>query len=636
MCGFVGYFGGAHRDLAAAALAIKHRGPDMSAVVNGRDWAVAFNRLSILDLSEDGMQPFKFDDVTVYLNGEIYNYVELRDLHRDEFQCRTGSDVEIVPFLYRKYGLAFLHQLNGMFAMVIIDERSGKRFLIRDRFGKKPLYYRSSGEQVQFASEVKAIKQLAALRPDRTNVALNLACWFLIQPLSLYEGVFNVNPGCYLEVDGAHSVERRWYEPQIRVRAAGMEQIKQEIFELYRDSVRLRLRSDVPIGIYLSGGLDSVSMAQLALEQSSQNFHAFTARIKDKQHWELNDTDTTIVDRYCSEHNLRRDVVDVGFEYWNQNIVRIAGNYEELFTDLGVLVFYALAERARQRGVKVLFSGVGGDESFGGYPWQGRLRQLPRSTLTRGFARPHARRDDVIYNLLCRVRNGVTSNRVASLYRLIRQPRVWHAQSLCSAFNIHMRDVNGPVGERIDAISAQYFDVAARAAGGDAMNAMNYANVFTVLGNQNFEVDVASMKHSVENRSPLLDYRLVEYMLSVADSTKTSAGHKGLMRHLTADLVPTYVSTAKKSGPTLPVHLWLADPQFRRTVHTFLARNSDLIAATASDDLASSVRRPSTYEGRNGALMTFALISLVIWARQQLNLLATDSDISFTQLAQES
>ena len=157
----------------------------MIGVTKGRDWTVAFNRLSILDLSDNGMQPFRFDDVTVYLNGEIYNYVELREEHRSEFQWVTGSDVEIVPFLYRKYGLSFLDMLNGMFAMVIIDERQEKRFLVRDRFGQKPLFYKREGKEVQFASEIKALKQIAPLRPDRTNLALNLSCSFLLQPLSL-------------------------------------------------------------------------------------------------------------------------------------------------------------------------------------------------------------------------------------------------------------------------------------------------------------------------------------------------------------------------------------------------------------------------------------------------------------------
>lgn len=635
MCGIVGYFGPREIDLTLAAGSILHRGPDMQSITSGSGWKIAFNRLSILDTSQHGMQPFSFDGVTVWMNGEIYNYIELRERHRKEFEWRTGSDVEIVPFLYRKFGIAFLHMLNGMFAMVIVDERHAKRFLVRDRFGKKPLYYCHAGEQILFASEIKALKKITRLRPDRTNLALNLSCWFLIQPLSLYEGVLNVNPGCYLDVNGVHAVERRWYEPQIRVESRSEDEVQHTIMEIYRDAVRLRLRSDVPVGIYLSGGLDSVSMAHLARVMSPVNLCAFTARIQDKESWESNNTDTDIVTRYCAENDFRMKAVDLDFNYWDRNIIGIIGNYEELFTDMGVLIFYGLAEAARSMNVKVLFSGVGGDENFGGYPWQARLRQLPATLLERGLSRRHASSGYVAYNMLCRLRNRFTGNRAASFFRLVRQPRLWHAQSLGGAFNPYMRDVNSGLSARIGSISAEYFRIAARISGDDLVNRINYANVFTVLGNQNYQVDLASMRYSVENRSPLLDYRLVEYMLSVPDAVKIAGGPKSLMRGVTAHMLPPYVISAKKSGPSMPLDVWLAAPGLRRTLIRFLTRHKALIGDVVSSDLASHVGSPSFHDGRGGAVMTFALVSLVIWAKQNCDSLSADPAMSFTALAQE-
>jgi asparagine synthase (glutamine-hydrolysing) len=637
MCGFAGYFGPPRRGLADAARAIRHRGPDMSGVSTGPEWGVAFNRLSIIDLSPEGMQPFVYDGVSVFANGEIYNYLELREQHRDEFQPRSGSDVEIVAFLYRKYGMAFLDMLNGMFAMVILDDRNGKKFLVRDRYGKKPLFYKHDREGVLFASEIKAMRQIARLEPDRTNIALNLSCWFLVQPLSLYQGVMNVNPGCYLEVQAGRVSERRWYAPKISIVPRSLDELKEGILERYTDAIRLRLRSDVPVGIYLSGGLDSVSMAHLARQLSPGNFYAFTARIKDKESWELNNTDTEVVARYCAESNMPMQAVDVGFEYWDRNIVRVVGNYEEIFTDLGVLVFYALAEAASKSGVKVLFSGVGGDELFGGYPWQAHLRDIPPpGLLARELSREHSRVDDAIYNFLCAIRNPITNNRLASLFRVLRQPRVWHAQSLCAAFTPFMRDMNGSVAERIGSESRAYFEAARQTAGGDLMNGVNYANVFTVLANQNYEVDLASMMHSVENRSPLLDYRLVEYMLSVADSVKVAEGPKGLMRCLTRDMLPSYVTSAKKSGPTMPLHLWLENASFRELTLAFLMRNRGVVRDVVSEDLASHIGKPTLHDGRAGALITFALVSLVIWAKQHAGSLAADSDVSFSTLAAAS
>lgn len=632
MCGLVGCFGDQFLDLQGAAEAIMHRGPDMQRISRGLDWTVAFNRLSILDLTEHAMQPFTHDGVSVYMNGEIYNYLELKAAHQHEFECQTGSDVEIVPFLFRKYGTACFNMLNGMFALVIIDERTRTRYLVRDRFGKKPLFYTQRGGAVYFASEIKALKRLISLKPDRVNLALNLSCWFLIQPLSLFEGVFNVNPGSYLEVADGTVVEHRWYRPRVAVRPYSDGEFEEAFFDLYRSAVAIRLRSDVPVGIYLSGGLDSISIAHLSLQHSPGNFSAFGARIKDKEKWEGVDTDTNVTGRYCADAGIPLTTTEVGVDYWLNNIARIVSNYEEIFTDMGVLVFYALARTAHARGVKVLFSGVGGDELFGGYPWQARLRMPPRRALARRLFAGAGQGRDSLFPLLCRTRNRWTGNRTASLYRLLVQPRIWHAQSLYNAFVPHMLDMQRAVAERIDHYSAQYFRTARETAGDDLMNQINYANVFTVLGNQNYEVDIASMMYSIENRSPLLDYRLVEFMMSVPDAYKIAHGPKGLMRQVLAKRLPSYVTAAKKSGPSMPLDIWFESAGLRRTVISFLTRHRELVADTVSADLAKSMATPEFYEGRGGAMTGFALVSLVIWAKQNFDN-AVLEDMSFVKIA---
>ena len=156
MCGFVGYYGkGSDGAIKEAAQKISHRGPDLLGVRQGAGWGVAFDRLSIIDLTDAAMQPFENKDCIVYLNGEIYNYLELQIEHVGMFSPNTKSDVEIIPFLYSKYGLNFLNKLNGMFAMAIIDKNSGHKYLIRDRFGKKPIFYKKNSDGVVFGSEIK-------------------------------------------------------------------------------------------------------------------------------------------------------------------------------------------------------------------------------------------------------------------------------------------------------------------------------------------------------------------------------------------------------------------------------------------------------------------------------------------------
>jgi asparagine synthase (glutamine-hydrolysing) len=632
MCGLAGVFGQSDRDLTAAARELLHRGPDMQGITTGDRWRVAFNRLSILDTSENGMQPFSFDGVTVVMNGEIYNYRELKEEHRLEYTCRSGSDVEIVPFLYRKYGLQFLHKLNGMFAMALMDDTRGRCFLIRDRYGKKPLYYRSVGGTVYFASELKALRKLVALRPDRTNLALNMACWLLIQPLTVYEDTFCVRAGHYLEFDGCAAVERQWYAPRIEDREQSFEEVRERFLALYRQSVQFRLRSDVPVGISLSGGLDSSSMAHVAQRNSAGNFVAFTANIAGKETWE-GSTDTENPRRLCRDLGIRQVETDLQADFWDRNIVDIARNYDEVFLNSGTLVFYAISAAAQANGVKVLLSGVGGDEWFGGYPWQARMRLLPPGHLRAAMEGVSTHASRSIHGLLSRLSPARVPTKLARAYRLFAQFQVWHAQSLCSSFVPYMRDVEPAVAARIEECSGQYFRLANQAVGGDLYNRVHYANIFTVISNQNHQLDMASMRHSVENRSPLLDFNIVEYLLSVPDRMKNRNGPKSLMREILGGFLPAYITQAKKSGPTMPLDLWLTNGGRGAAVRTFIAGNRDLIGDCLSADLAEHLHDDGLYAGAEGAMRMFALASFVLWAKINVEDSIPDPNVSFTELA---
>ncbi len=269
MCGFVGYFGKDSIDLEEAREIIATRGLDMNGTKSGDCWRVAFNRLSIHDLSKNGMQPFEpfeYNKTIVYLNGEIFNYIELLEEHKDEFKPKSDSDVEIIPFLYNKYGMEFLNRLNGMFAIVLIDNKREKKYLIRDRFAEKPLYYTLDKDSLLFSSEVKALKKLKKLEIDKTNIKINFTCWFLPQPLSLYKEVFNVNAGSYIEYKDGKLIEKRWYQPNIKKCNGSEEEREERFIELYKSAINLRLGSDVPVGLFLSGGLDSTSIAKFAKE----------------------------------------------------------------------------------------------------------------------------------------------------------------------------------------------------------------------------------------------------------------------------------------------------------------------------------------------------------------------------------
>jgi asparagine synthase (glutamine-hydrolysing) len=634
MCGFVGYFGPYDQDLALAASTIMHRGPDMQGISKGKGWAVAFNRLSIIDLSEMGMQPFSFDGVTVFVNGEIYNFKELKEQHLQEFICRSGSDVEIIPFLFRKYGLAFLDKINGMFSMVIIDERSNTKYLIRDRFGKKPLFYKVTAKGLYFASELKALKILVELEPDKINIALNFFCLMLIAPLTLYKNTFNVNPGSYIVCNNRGDIQEiRWYKPHIEVRPQSYEDIRDNFLKLYHRSVELRLRSDVPVGIFLSGGLDSTSMASIAKQLSTQDVKAVTAEIEGKVSFEKNNTDVDIPRKLCAEYGWQIVETSINFDYFNKNIVKIIDDYEEIFVNSGVLVFYALAEAAKRHGVKVIFAGLGGDEIFGGYQWQSAIRSIPQPIVRHLLFNGISKQSKLVQRFLGNW-GGRYTRKLAWIHKLLSQTRVWHSEGYGGAFQPWMSDMKGQVTDRIDYYSRSYFRYAMESIEGDFYNQFNFANIFSTIANQNFMADMGCMFSSVENRSPLLDYELFEYMMSVPDIAKTSSGPKGLLRRILSEFMPDYVVQAKKSGPTMPINLWFGDDAIQRQASHFIKSNIDLIAEFVSEDLARVIKKNPCLSFKENPLPLFAVLSFLIWAKLNIENSIPDSSISFTELVQ--
>lgn len=633
MCGFVGYFGKTQRDLSQALCTIKHRGPDMSGLQTGANWGVGFCRLSIIDLSTAGMQPFRYDDVIVYLNGEVYNYIELISAHKSEFTPHTESDVEIIPFLYRKYGITFLNLINGMFSMVLIDQKTSERFLIRDRFGKKPLYYNKKPDEIIFSSEIKALQALSSFEVNSTNIAMNLHGMLLIDPVTLFNEVFSVCPGSYIHVNShLDIVEKNWYKPAFV--AASPLTLQGNVEKIFSDSVNLRLRSDVPVGIFLSGGLDSVLIAHYA-RQAKANLHAFTARIVDKESWENNSTDTVVAPRFCKDYQIPNSEVVIDFDYWNRNILKISNNFEDIFVDSGNLIFYALAERAASEGIKVVYTGVGGDESFGGYPWQTSLNLVPASLQGKQnmFQLWISR---MIYALSNSFPHSRATRRIKITCDLFLNPYFRQASSLGASFYDVMRDAEQSLVAETTKLAENYFLRTDQIGIEDWMNKINYANIFNLVKRQNIKSDMGCMAFSVENRSPFLDYRLMELMLGVPHALKVQGGPKSLLREFAKTALPHYVVSAPKSGPTMPVHIWFSNPKVKQKVIRFIQKNCCYIGDIVSADLANHVKNDvSFFEGKTGSLRIFALISYVLWAHKNIGKLSIDPSQQFTDYAMQ-
>jgi len=623
MCGFVGYFGPNDIDLENSRVSIDNRGPDMSNIKSGTNWKVAFNRLSIHDLSEHGMQPFEYNETTVYMNGEIFNYIELQDEHKDEFISCSGSDVEIIPFLYEKYGIEFLDKLNGMFAIVLIDKKENISYLIRDRFAEKPLYYNKDCDHVYFASEVKAIKKIKDLEIDKTNIKINFACWFLPQPLSLYKDTFSVNPGSYIEYSNGNILEKRWYHPKINKSNMTEAEIEKKFTELYRSSIELRLRSDVNVGVFLSGGLDSTSIAKISNDIKSQKISAFGAEIIGKELQENNTTDVVIPKMLSDQLGIKYNSRVLDYDYYNKNIVKIVRNFDEVFMNSGILIYYALSDLAKENKVKVILTGMGGDELFGGYPWQSGVARKIDKVFRLTYSK-------LPYNELLSKTVIFLNKKLAAAYQLLFDYKVWHAETL-SSFRYDFKKDKVVIEKTIRDNAQKYFKLSEKHMYYDIYNMMAYANTFTLIGAGNHSMDISTMESSIENRSPFYDYRLFEFLMSVPDVLKIKHGHKGMLRKFLTKHLPGYVTNAKKSGPTMPLTTWLYGKQILPDIKKFLYNNMCLIQEYLSVDICDKLNDTWIDDKRN-SLKLFAIINFIIWAKINILEETYDENITLNEL----
>ncbi len=556
MCGIAGLFlpRGAptlRADLQSMLEAMGHRGPDGAGLYESPDkcFQAAFTRLAIIDL-DTGDQPIVEDGGARVLlgNGEIYNYLELRAHGAARaYRYKSEGDMEVVLPLSRALGDDFVDELNGMFALALYERDAERLLLVRDRIGVKPLYWaRLVGGGVLFASEIKALFASGLVTPavDEVSVSAYLAHGYVPAPRTLYRGVEKLPPGHLLEADkeGRVSLRRYWRADMAHGLPQGIEAIEEHLTELLADSVRLQLRSDVPLGALLSGGIDSGLMVALAARQLDRPLNTYTVRFEGATVDEAPRA-ALVAERYGTRH----EVLDVSAQSVARHLPRLAWYCDEPLNDPALLPNY-LIERVLADHVKVVLNGTGGDELFAGY---GRYFQLAVERrylrvlgwLRRGAIEPAVGRlSPMTAWKLARAakfdgdRGGYlhdhTTHFPAPMRALLgnRQPAPTPAQERLFA------ELEGP-----PATAALYAD----------LNSYLVEDLLTLL-------DRTSMAVGVEGRVPYLDHRFVEAALAVSPETRTpGARQKGLQRRMAARFLPEAVTAAPKQGFAAPVPAWL-------------------------------------------------------------------------------
>jgi len=561
--------------------ALYARGPDDEGYFIEGNIGLANKRLSIIDV-DGGNQPIFNEDRTkcIVYNGEIYNHIGLRRGLEDKGHIfKTKTDTEVIVHLYEEHGEDCVGLLQGMFAFAIWDSREGKLLLARDRFGIKPLVYYDMGGRLLFASETKAIVQADNISRDIDFESVHYYLTYLSvpSPLTIYKAIKKLPPASILVCQDGKVVEKRYWS--IEPKKPGFSDVEEYIdtfYKLLKDSIKMQLMSDVPLGAFLSGGVDSSSIVGLMSQLSSRPVKTFSIGFEEKEFDELKYA-RLIAKRFNTEHHeLVMTPKDIG------RMEDLIWNLDEPHADSSALASYLVSKLAVPD-VKVALTGAGGDELFGGYhayladklsvyysmaPKMLTRRAIPClvSLIKLDSQRPGGTRRILRFLRLSHLPFRKRHTRWMSLLGFDDEEK----SELYSGFlkdRVHSLDSSG--------ITDEYFDEA-EAAGLDPLNSAMFVDLCTYLNNDVLQqVDRMTMANSLEARVPFLDHKLVEFAFSVPSNLKVKGlSLKHLVRQSMRGLLTDEIINREKHGFGVPIREWFKSDFIRENANEFLSESS--------------------------------------------------------------
>lgn len=556
ICGFIGEGGRALLDPMVASL--HHRGPDEAGAWTGEGAALGMRRLAIIDV-ETGQQPMFNEDgtVAVVFNGEIYNFIELRaELAAAGHRFRTDhSDTEVIVHGYEEWGDDVLHRLNGMFAIAVWDIPRRRLLLARDRVGIKPLYYARVGGGIAFASEPKALLTRPDISREPDLVALHHYFSFknIPAPLSAYAAIRQLRAGERLVLENGDVRTDRWWRIRFREDAKlGEEDAARHIRALLEDSVRLQMRSDVPVGAYLSGGVDSSSVVALMCRLGANNVKTFTLVYEDD--FANKEADRAFARKVSDMYGTDHVEHVVRFDDVPSHLDAILRAFDEPYS--GVVSTYFLTQSIA-RHVKVALSGDGADELFGSYLPHRLAQPLAFAAANAGLFQPGWNGDPGLVAPF----DGDKDRLAAILARGDDAAR--RMDQLLADDAAKMALYTPKMKAAVGAASTENLLRALYAQSGtdDPLNRALFVDFETLLPDQVLAfVDRLSMAHSVEVRPPFLDHRLVEFVATLPGAVKIRRGRvKSILKDAVADLLPEGLVDRPKEGFVMPINDWLLD-----------------------------------------------------------------------------
>jgi len=520
---------------------IEFRGPDNTGFLKVKDVTMGHLRLSVLDLDERSNQPMKFEEYYIVYNGEIYNFLSVKDeLLKLGYKFHTSSDTEILLVAYKQWGSDILQKINGMFAFAIYDSSSHKIFCARDRLGVKPFYYFWRDGSFEICSQLRPLINSNS-KISEEAVSIYLDCGYVPSPFSIIEDIFKLPPGNFMEIDLKNrikSLHEYWNLKPVSIGNLSYEEAKNELHDLLIDAVKIRLQSDVPLGSFLSGGIDSALVSSIASKISKEPINTFTIGFEDPGFDESKIAEQfakIIQSNHTETFCTPKEIMEL--------IPKLVQVYDEPFADSSALPSLLLNSITKKY-VTVALSGDGGDESFFGYNHFDSVRKFTKINRIPPQIRYLISKFLTFKFLGTKTKHLKTILQVKSLSKFI--------YSIFIGYDSLQRVRN----ERWLTKYEKYLSLSA-----NPIQKATDINIKLWLENDsNVKVDRASMAYSVEVRSPFLDYRIIEFARTLPVEYRYQKGlRKKILRDLLKGYIPENIFNQPKKGFSVPLKRWMRE-----------------------------------------------------------------------------
>ncbi len=632
MCGITGkiYFKNnsqrvSKNDISRMNKAIAHRGPDDSGVyITSNDkLGLGQQRLSIIDLSPLGHQPMHYEHnnkkYTIVFNGEVYNFQEEREqLQKNGYQFKSKTDTEVIMALYDQYGLDFLEHLRGMFAFALYDHQKNQLICARDRLGKKPFKYYADDNVFMFASELKSILTQPEYKKEIDYTAIHhyLTLQYVPAPLTGFKDLEKLEPAHYLIVNcdnGKIKKERYWQLDYSKKLNLSKTEWENKILKELEETVKLRMIADVPLGAFLSGGIDSSAIVALMAKNSTQPIKTFSIGFQEADHDETKYAQI-IADKYKTDHTkfiVKPDAMEL--------LPKLVKQYEEPYADSSALPTYYLAKKTREH-VTVALNGDGGDENFAGYGrysiqkfglWYDKIGPLHNL-----LAKPTAKIINSIFKT-------TITNHAQTFAETLSLPYTQRYLSYIQYFSAEAKNslYSEAMQKRMKNIITNNIIVRAfsQAKATNKIDQTVYADIATYLPDDLLvKVDIATMAHGLESRSPFLDHKFMEMTAKIPANLKLKGLNNKkyiLKKALEKELVPKEILYRKKMGFGVPIEHWFRN-EMKDYMYEILLSDRAVNRGIFNKKAVKKLLDTHINTNINHAYRIWALITLEIWFQE--------------------